>query len=202
MIFPSRWEQGLETYQVGQRPQSPWWSQECQKTDLFPVSLLSDWELLPRGHMSLMDWDWEEARGHLVISRGLTHSLSSLSLIPVSALNLWLHGSLFPRLLHTEALPSPSYASTCDSIVNSLMLTLCGLRTSFFTFMRPESKATGWSWFCQLLSFPGPSFLQWEEFSLSQSSPTIPMSLKYWNVCVRDSKSLVFIRFLFFYFVN
>lgn len=142
MIFPSRWEQGLETYQVGQRPQSPWWSQECQKTDLFPVSLLSDWELLPRGHMSLLDWDWE-ARGHLVISRGLTHSLSSLSLSPVSALNLRLHGSLFPRLLHTEALPSPSYVSTCDSIVNSLMLTLCGLRTSFFTFMRPESKATG-----------------------------------------------------------
>lgn len=126
MIFPLRWEQGLETYQVGQRPQSPWWSQECKKTDLFPVSLLSDWELLPR---ELLDWNWEEARGHLVISRGLTHSLSSLSLIPVSALNLQLRGSLFPRLLHTEALPSPFYASTCDSIVNSLMLTLCGLRT-------------------------------------------------------------------------
>lgn len=143
MIFPLQWEQRLEAYQVGQRPQSAWWSQECQKIGLFPVSLLCDWELLPRGHMSLLDWNWEEALGHLLISSGLIHSLSLLSLIPVSALNLRLHGSLFPRLLHTEALPSPSHASTCDSIVNSLMLTLCGLRTSFFTFMRPESKATG-----------------------------------------------------------
>lgn len=143
MIFPLRWEQWLEAYQVGQRPQSPWWSQECQKIGLFPVSLLSDWELLPRGHMSLLDWNWEGALGHLLISSGLIHSLSLLSLIPVSALNLRLHGSLFPRLLRTEALPSPSHASTCDSIVNSLMLALCGLRTSFFTFMRPESKATG-----------------------------------------------------------
>lgn len=143
MIFPLRWEQRLEAYQVGQRPQNPWWSQECQKIGLFPVSLLSDWELLPRGHMSLLDWNWEEAHGHLVISSGLTHSLSLLSLIPVSALNLQLHGSLFSRLLHTETLPSPSYVSTCDSIVNSLMLTLCGLRTSFFAFLRPESKATG-----------------------------------------------------------
>lgn len=88
MICPSWWEQEVEAYQVKDKdPNGLGGGQEWQKTGLFSVSLLSDWELLPRGHMSLLDWNWKEACGHLAISNGFAHSPSPQHLTPASALN-------------------------------------------------------------------------------------------------------------------